>query len=133
MVHSLPSSASVSVTVDTFPALLFGHAKECGARPAMREKNLEIWQTLSWSDVAHHVFKVANGYAALGVQRGQHIAIVGENRPHLYIAMMAAQTLGAIPVPMYQDAVAQEMAYVLQDAEIRRRGRGKSRAGRKDA
>lgn len=118
MVHSLPSSASVSVTVDTFPALLFGHAKERGARPAMREKNLGIWQTLSWSDVAHHVVKVANGYAALGVQPGQHVAIVGENRPRLYIAMMAAQTLGAIPVPLYQDAVAQEMAYVLQDADI---------------
>lgn len=118
MVHSLPSSASVSVTVDTFPALLFGHAKERGARPAMREKNLGIWQTLSWAEVAHHVVKVANGYAALGVEPGQHVAIVGENRPRLYIAMMAAQTLGAIPVPLYQDAVAQEMAYVLQDAEI---------------
>src|SRR5690606_9983409 len=60
-----------------------------------------------------------NGLAALGVEPGQHVAIVGENRPRLYLSMMAAQTIGAIPVPLYQDAVAQEMLYVLQDAEIR--------------
>src|SRR5690606_9952693 len=62
---------------------------------------------------------LANGLAALGIRRGEHVAIVGENRPRLYLSMMAAQTIGAIPVPLYQDAVAQEMLYVLQDAEIR--------------
>jgi long-chain acyl-CoA synthetase len=103
----------------TFPALLLGHAQARGARPAMREKDLGIWQTYTWSEVAWRVRLAAHGLAALGIGRGMHVAVIGENRPRLYMAMMAAQALGAIPVPLYQDAVAQEMAYVLQDAEIR--------------
>jgi long-chain acyl-CoA synthetase len=103
---------------DTFPALLLLHARERGSRPAIREKDLGIWQTLTWSRVAELADHVAHGLAVLGVEPGQHVAVVGENRPRLYIAMMAAQTLGAIPVPLYQDAVAQEMAYVLRDAEV---------------
>jgi long-chain acyl-CoA synthetase len=103
----------------TFPALVLHHAKVRGARPAMREKDLGIWQTMTWADVALHVRALGNGLAALGVRPGEHVAIVGENRPRLYLSMMAAQAIGAIPVPLYQDAVAQEMLYVLQDAEVR--------------
>ncbi|ALM85222.1 long-chain fatty acid--CoA ligase [Bordetella sp. N] len=103
---------------DTFPALLLAHAHTRGDRPAIREKNLGIWQALTWAQVAAMVRRTAHGLAAQGVLPGQHVAVVGENRPRLYISMMAAQALGAIPVPMYQDAVAQEMAYVLQDAAI---------------
>lgn len=103
---------------DTFPALVQHHARVRGARPALREKNLGIWQTLTWSELALQVHELANGLAALDVKAGQHVAIVGENRPRLYLAMMATQALGAIPVPLYQDAVAQEMLYVLQDAEV---------------
>ncbi|UHL66341.1 AMP-binding protein [Paralcaligenes sp. KSB-10] len=102
----------------TFPALVLHHARVRGARPALREKNLGIWQTLTWSELADQVRELANGLAALQVQAGQHVAIVGENRPRLYLAMMAAQAIGAIPVPLYQDAVAQEMLHVLHDAEI---------------
>lgn len=95
------------------------HAGVRGDRPAMREKDLGIWQTITWAEVARQVRILAHGLAALGVQPGHHVAVVGENRPRLYLSMMAAQTLGAIPVPLYQDAVAQEMLYVLQDADIR--------------
>ena len=102
----------------TFPALLMHHARARGARPAIREKDLGIWQTLTWAQVAAEVRRVASGLADLGVAPGEHVAVVGENRPRLYMAMMAAQCLGAIPVPLYQDAVAEEMAYVLQDAEV---------------
>ncbi len=112
------SAAPPGLAEDTFPALLLLHARLRGGRPAIREKNLGIWQTLTWSQVADLADRVVHGLAALGVQPGQHVAVVGENRPRLYIAMMAAQTLGAIPVPLYQDAVAQEMAYVLHDAEV---------------
>ena len=118
MAHSSPASAQVPAALDTFPALLFAHANVRGSRPAIREKDLGIWQTLTWSDVAEHVRHVANGLASLGIRPGMHVAVIGENRPRLYMAMMAAQSLGAIPVPLYQDAVAQEMVYVLQDAEI---------------
>src|SRR5690606_13969870 len=96
------------------------HARVRGDRPALREKDLGIWQTRTWRDVATEVRVVAAGMAALGIVRDQHIAVIGENRPRLYIAMMAAQALGAIPVPLYQYAVAQEIVYVMQDSEIAR-------------
>lgn len=102
----------------TFPALLLHHARVRGHRPAIREKDLGIWQTLTWSEVAYEVRRVAAALVNLGVAPGHHVAVVGENRPRLYMAMMAAQWVGAIPVPLYQDAVADEMAYVLQDAEV---------------
>ncbi|MGB6242304.1 MAG: AMP-binding protein [Castellaniella sp.] len=103
----------------TFPALLMHHAQARGQRPAIREKDLGIWQTLSWRQVATEVRRIAAGLADLDVAVGEHVAVVGENRPRLYMAMMAAQCLGAIPVPLYQDAVAEEMAFVLQDAQVR--------------
>src|SRR3546814_8057112 len=112
-------STHASAAPGTFPALVLHHARVRGARPAMREKDLGIWQTLTWADVAGQVRELAHGLAALGVRSGQHVAIVGENRPRLYLSMMAAQAIGAIPVPLYQDAVAQEMLHVLHDAEIR--------------
>lgn len=85
----------------------------------MREKDLGIWQTLTWSEVYAEASILAGALAALDVRAGQHVALVGENRPRLYLAMMAAQFLGAIPVPLYQDAIAHEMMFVLQDADIR--------------
>ena len=85
----------------------------------MREKNLGIWQTWSWSDVAEQVRALACGLAELGFKRGDNLAIIGDNRPHLYMMMSAAQCLGGVPVPLYQDAVANEMLFVMQDAGIR--------------
>ena len=118
MAQNLPTQR-ISAGPDTFPALVLHHAKVRGARPAMREKDLGIWQTTTWSQLAVQVHEMASGLAALGVQAGHHVAIVGENRPRLYMSMMAAQYLGAIPVPLYQDAIAAEMLYVFQDAGIR--------------
>src|SRR3954464_2543292 len=102
----------------TFPRLLLEHAHVRGARPAIREKDLGIWQSWTWSQVAAEVRALACGLAAQGLKRGDHIAVIGENRPRLYWTMTAAQCLGAIPVPMYQDAVAAEMVYVFKNAEI---------------
>ena len=102
----------------TFPRLMLGHARTRAGRPAVREKRLGIWQTTTWGELGTEVRRLAGGFAHLGLQRGQHVALVGENRPRLYAAMVAAQSLGAIPVPLYQDAAAQEMAFVLRDAEI---------------
>ncbi len=103
----------------TFPRLLFHHAKVRPNAPAMREKYLGIWQTWTWSDVAERVRALACGLASLGFKRGDNLAIVGDNRPHLYMMMSAAQCLGGVPVPLYQDAVAAEMLFVLQDAGVR--------------
>ena len=103
---------------DTFPRLLLHQAGVRPARPAFREKDLGIWQTWTWAEVAEEVRILACGLAALGFERGDRLAVIGDNRPRLYWAMMAAQALGGVPVPLYQDAVAAEMAFVLQDAEI---------------
>jgi long-chain acyl-CoA synthetase len=109
----------MSGPLDTFPRLLLDHATHRGSRPAMREKDLGIWQTYSWKEVADEVRALACGLAALGFRRGEHLAIIGDNRPRLYWAMAAAQSLGGIPVPLYQDANAEEMGFVLADAEVR--------------
>ena len=103
---------------DTFPRLLLQHARTRPNHPATREKDLGIWQTWTWAEVANEVRALACGLAADGFKRGMHLAIVGDNRPRLYWSMIAAQALGGVPVPMYQDAPAAEFVYVLNDAEI---------------
>jgi len=103
---------------DTFPRLLQQHSLERAMHPAFREKHLGIWQTTTWSDVESHVRLLACGLAALGFKRGMNLAVVGDNRPRLYWAMAAAQSLGGVAVPLYQDAPAADMAYVLENAEI---------------
>ncbi|WP_454730812.1 MULTISPECIES: AMP-dependent synthetase/ligase [Cupriavidus] len=102
----------------TFPRLLLAHAQQRPGSPAYREKDLGIWQTYSWAQAAQEVRALACGLAALGFARGMNLAVVGDNRPRLYWAMSAAQALGGVPVPLYQDAIGGEMVYVLDDAEI---------------
>ena len=105
--------------LDTFPRLLQSHVKLRPAQDAMREKNLGIWQSWTWAEAASEIRALACGLASLGLKRGDKLAIIGDNRPRLYWAMTAAQALGAIPVPLYQDAVADEMAYVLDNADVK--------------
>ncbi len=104
--------------LDTFPKLLLHHARVRGDRPAIREKDLGIWQTWTWKQFADEVRALACGLAAHGFKRGDHFALVGDNRPRIYAAVCAAQCLGGIPVPLYQDAAAAEMAFPIQNAEI---------------
>jgi len=104
---------------DTFPKLLLDLARRQGDRPAMREKDLGIWQSWSWAEAAREVQDFAAGLAAMGLRRGDKLGIIGDNRPRLYWAITAAQCLGAVPVPVYQDAVAAEMEFVLEHAEVR--------------
>ena len=112
------SAKSAPSGLDVFPRLLLHHAQVRGDRPATREKDLGIWQTWTWAQVADEVRALACGLAALGFKRGMNLAIIGDNRPRLYWAMAATQSLGGVPVPLYQDAVAEEMVYVLNDADI---------------
>jgi long-chain acyl-CoA synthetase len=104
-------------TADTFPKLLGLNATTRADRPAYREKEYGIWQTHSWAQSNAQVRDFAAGLAALGFKRGDKLVIVGDNRPRLYWAIAAAQMLGGIPVPVYQDSVASEMAYVIDNAE----------------
>lgn len=103
----------------TFPRLLLEHASRRPGAPAMREKEYGIWQTLSWSDLATMVESIACGLHQAGLQRDEHIVVIGANRPRLYATMLAAQALGAIPVPLYQDAVAAECVYPINNADVR--------------
>ena len=105
-------------STDTFPRLLLRQAEIRPDRPAMREKDLGIWQTWTWAQALEEVRALACGLAAQGFRRGDRLAVIGDNRPRLYWSMMAAQVLGGVPVPLYQDAVAAELAFVLQDADI---------------
>ncbi len=105
--------------VDTFPKLLVENARKWASRPAIREKDFGIWQTWTWSQVADEVRALACGFAALGLKRDDKLAIIGDNRPQLYWSMVAAQVIGAVPVPMYQDAVADELKFVMNHSEAR--------------
>ncbi len=118
-VEPQPKTGPATVPDDTFPKLVLRHAELRGARPSMREKEFGIWQTYSWTEAAAAMRAIACGFAALGMRRGDKIAIIGDNRPQFYWSMLAAQCLGAVPVPIYQDAVAEEMAFVLDHAETR--------------
>ena len=104
---------------DTFPKLLAKQARTRGAAPAYREKEFGIWQTYDWQTVANEVQRLAAGLADLGFARSDRLIVVGDNRPRLYWAMCAGQSLGGVPVPVYQDSVTEELAYVVGHAGAR--------------
>ena len=105
--------------LNTIPRLVAHHAKVRPDAPAFREKEFGIWQSWSWRESAAEIDSLALGFLSLGLGEGDHIAIIGRNRPYLYWAMVAAQSVGAIPVPLYQDSVAEEMAYVIDHCSAR--------------
>ena len=114
-----PTSRPLVADSDTVPKLLLRNAERFQNRPAFRLKDLGIWQTQTWSQVRDQIRDFAIGLHSIGLERGDTVAIVGDNLPRLYWSFTAAQSLGAIPVPIYQDSVADEMAYVLDHAEIK--------------
>ena len=113
------ATEKLSQVLDTIPKLLLDHAKKRADRPANRLKDLGIWQTWTWSEVADEVRNLACGLSKIGFQRGDKLAVIGDNRPRLYWSMVAVQALGGIPVPLYQDSVAEEMVYVLENADVK--------------
>jgi long-chain acyl-CoA synthetase len=107
----------VTRTDATLPGLLKRNAETRAAAPAMREKSMGIWRTLSWADYYRLVGDFAHGLAELGFRRGDVLAVLGDNRPRLYAAQLAAMALGGVPTPLYQDAAPEELVYVLAHAE----------------
>jgi long-chain acyl-CoA synthetase len=102
----------------TLPHYLLRNAERHAARPAIREKDRGIWQTYTWRQYHDHVRDIALGLAALGFTRGDRLSVIGDNRPRLYWSQVAAMCLGGISVPVYQDSIARELAYVLEHAEV---------------
>jgi long-chain acyl-CoA synthetase len=102
----------------TLPQMLRHNARTMAQRPALREKNRGIWQTYSWARYYQEVREFALGLSAYGFRRGDKLAVIGDNRPRLYWAQLAAQSLGGVAVPVYQDSIAAELVYVLNHADI---------------
>jgi long-chain acyl-CoA synthetase len=105
------------VAETTLPRLLLRNARDLRNRPAIREKDRGIWQTWSWSQYHDEVRDFALGLMALGFKRGERLSVIGDNRPRLYWAQVAAQCLGGVPVPVFQDSIAKELAFVWNHAE----------------
>ncbi|MBE0547705.1 MAG: AMP-binding protein [Rubrivivax sp.] len=103
----------------TFPRLMLDHASQRPQAPALREKVYGIWQTTTWAELAQLVRHIACGLHEAGMVRDDHVVVVGENRPRLYATMLAVQSLGAVPVPLYQDAATTEYVFPINNAEVR--------------
>ena len=114
----MTTGAEAAQAEDTFPKLLLRNAKKFAGRPAIREKNLGIWQTWTWDQVLDEVRAFSVGLSELGIGPGDKVAIVGDNRPRLYWSICAIQALGGVPIPVYQDSVAEEMTFVLDHAGV---------------
>lgn len=102
----------------TFPRLMLEHAAKRPTAPALREKVYGIWQTLTWAELAQLVRDIAGGFAAAGLKRDDHVVVVGDNRPRLSASMLAAQALGAVPIPLYQDAASAEFVFPIVNADV---------------
>ena len=105
--------------LDTFPKILRDNSKIFAKKAAIREKEFGIWQTLSWKEFYYNTQLLSAGFKSNGIGRGDKVAIIGDNRPKLYLSIAAAQLIGAVPVPCYQDSVADEILYILDHAEVK--------------
>ena len=105
--------------LDTFPKILRDNALTFKDKPSIREKEYGVWQVITWGDFYNKALVLAKGFHSSGLKRGDKLAIIGDNRPNLYISIAAAQILGAVPVPCYQDSVADEIQYILDHAEVK--------------
>ena len=103
----------------SLPHLLRRNASRFPDGPALREKELGIWQTWTWAQAEREITNMALGLIELGVKEGDYVAVIGRNRPYIYGSLVAVQMAGAVPVPLYQDAVAEEMSYVLEHCGAR--------------
>jgi len=108
-----------SGALHSIPALLASNVSKLGSKAAYREKEYGIWQSWTWAEAAEEIEALALGLLTLGAAKGDHVAIIGRNRPALYWAMVAAQKAGWVPVPLYQDAAAEEIAYALDHCGAR--------------
>ncbi len=113
------SFKSTDTVLRSIPHILARNVRVHGAKPAYREKEFGIWQSWTWAQASDEIEAMALGLLELGVASGDHVAILGRNRPSLYWAMVAVQMCGGVPVPMYQDAAAGEIAYALEHSGAR--------------
>ena len=99
---------------DTLPKVLLLNARERGDEVALREKEFGIWQSFTWAQYAERVSNFAHGLVELGLKKGEIVAVLGDNRPEWLIAQLAAQSIGARSLGIYQDSVAVEVRYLME-------------------
>src|SRR6185503_665155 len=116
---STETMSIAAAALDTFPKLVRANAERLSRQVAIREKDLGIWQAYTWRDYFERSRRIALGLASLGFARGDKTAVVGDNRPRLYWAVAATQALGGVPVPLYQDSIEKELAFIVDHAEAR--------------
>lgn len=109
----------LSENEDTLPKVLLRNAQVRPDKPAYREKDYGIWQTYTWAETAEEVKALSLGFKSLGLERGDKVAIIGDNRPHLYWVFLAVEALGGVAVPLFQDSAADDMKYVLEHAGVK--------------
>lgn len=105
------------MSADTLPKLLVEQARRRGDGTALREKELGIWQSLTWRRYLERVRDFSLGLVELGLERGDTVAILGDNRPEWIIAELAAQAAGGRSMGVYQDSVASEVEYLVDFAD----------------
>ena len=103
----------------TFPGRLVERARRRGDEIALREKKYGIWQEVTWREYAAHVRAVALGLEHLGLRRGDTVAVISGNRPAWLYVELAAQSIGAIPLGIFVDALPEQVRRVLEHGEVR--------------
>ncbi|MHB9097367.1 MAG: AMP-binding protein [Syntrophales bacterium] len=108
------------MSADTFPKLLLEQAKKYGTRKiALREKDLGIWQSVTWTEYLEKVKYFSLGMISLGFQPGDKISVIGDNKPEWIIAELAAQSAGGFGTGIYQDSILKEVAYIINHSETK--------------
>ena len=105
--------------MSTFPQLLAKLATERPDEVALQEKRYGIWKPMTWSSYDARVRDFAHGLASLGVERGEVVAVLGDNRPEWLIAELAAQTLGAAVVGIFPTSINEELRHILTLARVK--------------
>ena len=103
----------------TLVRLLASNARAFPERVAFREKDRGIWQETSWGQVHESVLRCAAGLQSFGLLEGDAVLILGDNRPRLYMGMVAAGAVRAYAMPVFPDATPEEILHVVQDVHVR--------------
>jgi long-chain acyl-CoA synthetase len=104
---------------DTFPKLLRLNTQEQGGEIALREKDFGLWRPFTWSDYQSRVRDFALGLVELGINSGDVIGIIGDNRPDWVSAEIATHAIGAMSLGLYRDVLDEEAAYLLSYGEAK--------------
>ena len=117
----LEASASLADVMqhDTLPKLLAYNAKNFPNEIAQREKDYGIWTAYSWADCERRISRMAAGFSALGLEKGDVVALIGDNRPEWVWGEVAAHACRAMSLGIYRDALEEEIRYLIGYAEPR--------------